>query len=151
MIISVGETAVALVQLWDSLHSCMQYVPVCLCISLYLCVFMYVGAKSIQSMSEWGCNSGIMVLQVKMQWTLQSRIHDDVLFFLLACKTLAEWSWFPLVVCQYPCPSPINYTHTHTHACTQTTGIMCGTRTYFMSKAHQLSMAYLMCTACCSL
>lgn len=50
-------------------------------------------------------------------------------FFLFWCwNTLAEWPSLPLVVCQYPCPSTINYTCTHAHKhmqCAEPGDILC--------------------------
>lgn len=109
-------------------------------------IFVYVGfgvgAREEKRGSEV-TNSSIMRLHVMVQWTISwtgSVIGFCFVlfcFFPWACKTSA-------VISSGGPPTSLSKPHQlHTHLHT-----LCGTRRDFMSKAHQLPVAYLMWTGC---
>lgn len=115
---------------------------ICASVSVCSCVF-----SSQRPIYEWSCNSGTVVLQVKVQWT-GSQAGCMISFFL----SLQDVGRVALIS-SGGLPASLSKPHQlHAHTCMHAhKHAVCATRTDFMSKVHQLSMAYLMRTGCSSL
>lgn len=100
--ISLEEAAITL-QVWATPASKM-----CLCVCMCL-----DAPESIQFMSEWSSNSGLMVLQVKVQWTVSWTgfmfFSEPARYWHSGCDFL--W-WSASIPVQAP---SITHTHTHEH------------------------------------
>ncbi len=115
--ISLEETAITSVRVLDSLHSCMEYVLaykfICVCSYIFWMVDI---PECIQFMSEGSCNSSVMVLQVKVQWTV-SWAGFMTVFFLslqdLGRVALISSGGLPVSLSK---PHQLHaHTHIHTH------------------------------------